>query len=108
MARRSSGLGERTARKGLRYQDRASAALAYQALVEGTLSFIALADDQAGMFDDLVIGIAGKVVGHQYKSSSKPKPVGVRGKTGIGGQFRKSRRRAKFSELLVVSDREHE
>ncbi len=72
-------MGERTARKGLRYQDRASAALAYQALVEGTLSFIALADDQAGMFDDLVIGIAGKVVGHQYKSSSKPKPVGVRG-----------------------------
>lgn len=36
------------------------------------------------------------------------KPVGVRGKTGIGGQFRKSRRRSKFSELLVVADREHE
>jgi hypothetical protein len=47
--------------------------------LEGTLSFIALADDQAGMFDDLVIGIAGQVVGHQYKSSSKPKPVGVKG-----------------------------
>jgi len=63
----------------LRYQDRASAALAYQAILEGTLSFIALADDQAGMFDDLVIGISGQVIGHQYKSSTNPKPVGVRG-----------------------------
>lgn len=79
MGKRSPGSGERTARKGLRYQDRASAILAYEALVEGTLSFIALADDHAGMFDDLVIGIAGKVIGHQYKSSSKPKPLGVRG-----------------------------
>lgn len=78
MVKRSPGSGERTARFGLRYQDRASAVLAYQALVDGTLSFIALADDQAGMFDDLVIGIAGKVIGHQYKSSSKPKPFGVR------------------------------
>ena len=31
------------------------------------------------MFDDLVIGIAGKVIGHQYKSSGKPKPVSVTG-----------------------------
>lgn len=79
MGTKSPGSGERTARKGLRYQDRASAVLAYQALLKGTLSFIALADDQAGMFDDLVIGIAGQVVGHQYKSSTKPKPVGVKG-----------------------------
>lgn len=79
MEKKSPGSGERTARKGLRYQDRASAILAYQALLEGTLSFIALADDQAGMFDDLVIGIAGQIVGHQYKSSTKPKPVGVNG-----------------------------
>ena len=63
----------------MNYQDRASAALAYQAILEGTLSFIAIADDQAGMFDDLVIGVAGQVIGHQYKSSTKPKAVGVRG-----------------------------
>jgi hypothetical protein len=75
----TSGAGERAARLGLRYQDRASAVLAYQAILDGTLTFVALADDHAGMFDDLVIGIAGRVVGHQYKSSSKPKPVGVRG-----------------------------
>lgn len=79
MVKRSSGSGERTARKGLRFQDRASAVLAYRAILEGTLSFIALADDQAGMFDDFVIGVGGQVVGHQYKSSTKPKPVGVRG-----------------------------
>ncbi len=75
---KSPGSGERRARRGLRYQDRASALLAYQALLDGTLTFIALADDQAGMFDDLVIGIAGRVIGHQYKSSTKPKPIGVR------------------------------
>src|SRR3546814_10940203 len=75
----TSGAGERAARLGLRYQDRASAHLAYQAILDGTLTFVALADDHAGMFDDLVIGIAGKVVGHQYKSSGKPKPVGVPG-----------------------------
>jgi len=79
MNKNSSGSGERKARQGLRYQDRASAKLAYQALSEGTLSFIALADDKAGMFDDFVIGIGGQVVGHQYKSSIKPQPVGVKG-----------------------------
>ena len=30
------------------------------------------------MFDDLVLGIAGQVIGHQYKSSTKPKAIGVR------------------------------
>ncbi len=35
MEKSSSGSGERTARKGLRYQDRASAGLAYQTFVEG-------------------------------------------------------------------------
>lgn len=75
----TSGAGERAARLGLRYQDRASAHLAYQAILDGSLTFVALADDHAGMFDDLVIGIAGKVIGHQYKSSGKPKPVGVIG-----------------------------
>ncbi|MGP7794495.1 hypothetical protein [Sphingomonas sp. CLY1604] len=73
------GSGERRARRGFNYQDRASAVLAYQTILDGTLTFIALADDEAGMFDDFVIGTAGRVVGHQYKSSDKPKPVGVRG-----------------------------
>ena len=73
------GSGERRARRGFKYQDRASAVLAYQTILDGTLTFIALADDEAGMFDDFVIRTAGRVVGHQYKSSEKPKPVGVRG-----------------------------
>ena len=76
---RTPGAGERAARGGFRYQDRASAVVAYQAILDGSLTFVALADDHAGMFDDFVIGIAGKVVGHQYKSSGKPKPVGIRG-----------------------------
>ena len=75
---RTPGAGERAARGGFRYQDRASAAVAYQAILDGSLTFLALADDQAGIFDDFVIGIAGKVVGHQYKSSGKPKAVGIR------------------------------
>jgi hypothetical protein len=77
--KRTPGAGERAARGGFRYQDRASAVVAYQAILDGSLTFLALADDHAGMFDDFVIGIAGKVVGHQYKSSGKPKGVGVRG-----------------------------
>lgn len=76
---RTPGAGERAARGGFRYQDRASAVVAYQAIRDGSLTFVALADDHAGMFDDFVIGIAGKVVGHQYKSSGKPKAVGIRG-----------------------------
>ena len=78
MGRKTSGSGERTARQGLRYQDRASAALAYRAILDNSLSFVALADDRAGMFDDLVLGIAGQVIGHQYKSSTKPKAIGIR------------------------------
>lgn len=75
---RTPGAGERYARGGFRYQDRASAIITYRAILDGSLRFVALADDHAGMFDDFVIGIAGKVVGHQYKSSGKPKAVGIR------------------------------
>ena len=48
------GSGERRARRGFNYQDRASAVLAYQTILDGTMTFIALADDEAGMFDDFV------------------------------------------------------
>lgn len=77
MTTKTSGSGERNARRGLAHQDHAAALLIYQAILERTLSFIALADDDAGMFDDLVIGIADEVIGHQYKSTTRPKPVGV-------------------------------
>ncbi len=79
MVKKTSGAGERNARQGLRYQDSAAAILGYKAILEHTLSFVAIADDQAGMFDDFVLGIAGQVIGHQYKSSIKPRPIGVRG-----------------------------
>ena len=64
---------------GLGYQDRASALVLHRALIDGSLSFIALADDEAGIFDDFVIGIGQDIVGHQYKSSIKRKPIGIEG-----------------------------
>lgn len=46
-------------------------------LADGTLAFIALADDDAGMFDDLVIADTKVVTAHQYKSSISPSPIGA-------------------------------
>lgn len=74
----TSGSGERRARRGLRYQDRASALLIHTKITDGTLKFITIADDNAGIFDDLIIGDAECVIAHQYKSSIKPTPVGVK------------------------------
>ncbi|MDO9487585.1 MAG: hypothetical protein Q7J32_04355, partial [Sphingomonadaceae bacterium] len=76
-AARPAGEGERAARRGLAHQDRSSARLIYEALDAGALEFVGLADTAAGAFDDLVLGVDGEVVAHQFKKALQPRTVGL-------------------------------
>ena len=72
------GEGERRAQRGYQQQYDVSASLIYTALLRNELVWIGLADRGAGVLDDLVLGLTGRVVGHQIKSSQFPEPFGVR------------------------------
>lgn len=64
--------GERRALRGYVGQyERASAAI-YAALERDELLWIGVADRNAGIADDLVLGFDGVVVGHQFKTSKFP------------------------------------
>jgi hypothetical protein len=64
--------GERRAIRGyLGQYDRAGAAI-YAELERGQLLWIGVADRNAGIADDLVLGFDGLVVGHQFKTSQFP------------------------------------
>ena len=64
--------GERRAIRGyLGQYDRAGAAI-YSELERGQLLWIGVADRNAGIADDLVLGFDGLVVGHQFKTSRFP------------------------------------
>ena len=69
--------GERTARFGYVMQDRSSARLIYESLIQRKLEWVGLADPQAGVADDLVIGENGSVVGYQFKHTTDPSPIGI-------------------------------
>lgn len=75
--RRPPGEGERAARRGYVHQDRYSARLIHAALLDGSLKWVGLADRKAGKFDDLVLGLEAEVVGHQFKKSAAPAPIGL-------------------------------
>lgn len=64
-----SGEGERRAQRGYQQQYAASAPLVYSSLKNDELEWVGVADRNAGVLDDLVLGLAGRVVGHQFKSS---------------------------------------
>lgn len=64
--------GERQAQRGYQKQYAASASVIYQALMLNELQWLGLADRKAGVVDDLVLGLSGKVVGHQFKTSLYP------------------------------------
>jgi hypothetical protein len=64
--------GERQAQRGYQKQYAASASAIYQALMLDELEWLGLADRKAGVVDDLVLGLSGKVVGHQFKTSHFP------------------------------------
>lgn len=74
---RPAGEGERAARRGYVHQDRSSARLIYEAIVNRTLMWVGLADRSAGIADDLVLGLSDAVVAHQFKRSRQPASVGI-------------------------------
>ncbi len=71
------GEGERNAQRGFVQQYRSGAAAIYDALEKDQLNWIGVADRSAGIADDLVLGMPGKVVGHQFKTSAYPKPFQI-------------------------------
>lgn len=77
-AKRASGEGERAARRGYVHQDRSSARLIYEALIDKTLVWVGLADRSAGVADDFVLGTRDTVIAHQFKKSALPTAVGLK------------------------------
>ncbi|NMZ15029.1 ATP-binding protein [Pseudomonas proteolytica] len=69
----TSGEGERNAQRGFVQQYQSGAAAIYAALDKDQLNWVGLADRSAGIADDLVLGLPGKAVGHQFKTSTFPK-----------------------------------
>lgn len=67
-----SGEGERRAQRGYVPQYRMAAAFIYEALAAGRLRWIGVAHRGAGSFDDIVLGLDGRIVGHQVKTSRAP------------------------------------
>lgn len=66
------GEGERRAQRGYRRQYDSAAAAIYAALERNELEWIGVADRSAGIADDWVLGLPGRVVGNQFKSSRLP------------------------------------
>lgn len=64
--------GERRAVRGYIGQYERAGAAIYAALVHDELRWIGVADRNAGIADDLVLGFDGLVVGHQFKTSRFP------------------------------------
>jgi hypothetical protein len=64
--------GERRALRGYIGQYERAGALIYAALERDELLWIGVADRNAGIADDLVLGFDGLVVGHQFKTSKFP------------------------------------
>ena len=64
--------GERRAQRGYGRQYQSSAAAIYAGLQRGDLEWVGLADRAAGIADDVVLGLAGRIVGHQFKTSQFP------------------------------------
>ncbi|WP_031364623.1 ATP-binding protein [Caballeronia sordidicola] len=63
------GEGERRAQRGYVRQYESAAAAIYAALERDELVWVGLADRNAGVADDVVLGLKGSVVGHQFKTS---------------------------------------
>ena len=64
--------GERRALRGYIGQYERAGAAIYAALERDELLWIGVADRNAGIADDLVLGFGGLVVGHQFKTSKFP------------------------------------
>lgn len=66
------GEGERRAQRGYVAQYRSAAAAIYASLQRDDLIWVGLADRGAGVADDVVLGLHGLIVGHQFKTSRYP------------------------------------
>ncbi len=66
------GEGERRAQRGYGRQYQAAAAAIWDALNRDELVWLGVADRRAGVADDIVLGLQGRVVGHQFKTSKFP------------------------------------
>jgi hypothetical protein len=64
--------GERRALRGYIGQYERAGAAIYAALERDELLWIGVADRNAGIADDLVLGLSGLVIGHQFKTSKFP------------------------------------
>jgi len=73
------GEGERRAQRGYGRQYAASAPLVFAGLMADELAWVGVADRNAGILDDLVLGLNGRVVGHQFKSSQLPQSFTIEG-----------------------------
>jgi hypothetical protein len=93
------GEGERRAQRGYVPQYDLGARLVYEALAAGQLLWVGVAHRGAGKFDDLVLGLRGKIVAHQVKTSRDPEPFSVRtlllGAPGLLGRMLETRRALK-------------
>ncbi len=108
------GEGERRAQRGYTRQYGSSAAAIYVALAHGDLEWVGLADRAAGIADDLVLGLPGRVVGHQFKTSQFPNRfrvqtllMGVDGllqPLAMAWQTLKRRHPGKTVEIRLVTD----
>jgi hypothetical protein len=72
------GEGERRALRGYTSQYSSSAAAIYASLICDDLEWVGLADRRAGIVDDLVLGLTGHIVGHQFKTSRFPEQFRLR------------------------------
>lgn len=72
------GEGERRAQRGYVPQYDLAARVVYEALAAGRLRWIGVADCGAGAFDDVVLGLHGRIVAHQVKTSRDPEPFTIR------------------------------
>jgi hypothetical protein len=72
------GEGERRAQRGYVPQYDLAARVVYEALAAGRLRWIGVADRGAGAFDDIVLGLNGRIVAHQVKTSRDPEPFTIK------------------------------
>jgi hypothetical protein len=72
------GEGERRAQRGYVPQYDLAARVVYEALAAGRLRWIGVADRGVGAFDDIVLGLHGRIVAHQVKTSRDPEPFTIR------------------------------
>lgn len=70
--------GERRAMRGYTRQYDCAAAAVYAELSKDELLWVGVADREAGILDDIVLGLRGRVIGHQFKHSQYPESFRLR------------------------------